>query len=57
MRYGIKHKSLTRSKNNLAEMGFGKFMFLIKFTVNRYDKQLSAKQFLLPPLPAMLKKM
>lgn len=34
----------------MAETGFGRFVFLIKFTVNRYGKQLRAKLFLLPPL-------
>jgi len=42
-------------KNNLADTGFGRFVFLIKFVVNRYGKRLSAKQFLLPPLPFIKK--
>jgi hypothetical protein len=47
--------SSTRSKNNLAEIGIGRSIFLIQFTVNRYGKQLRAKLFLLPPLAFILK--
>ena len=48
----INNERTTRSKNNLAETGLGRFIFLIKFTVNRQGKQLRAKLFLLPPLGA-----
>ena len=42
-------------KNNLAEAGFGRLVFLIKFTVNRYGKAVRCQTIPTAPVTGYTK--